>query len=49
VKLAGAFLLLAVLAAPARAQEGMFLTDEQAPTAVFPDAAMCRGLRRSRP
>src|SRR5262249_15629613 len=38
VKLAGAFLLLAVLAAPARAQEGMFLTDEQAPTAVFPDA-----------
>ena len=38
MKLAGAFLLLAVLAAPARAQEGMFLTDEQAPTAVFPDA-----------
>lgn len=38
MKLAGALLLLVVLVASARAQEGMFLTDEQAPNAVFPDA-----------
>jgi hypothetical protein len=38
VKLAGVLLLLAALAGLARAQEGMFLTEEQAPNAVFPDA-----------
>jgi hypothetical protein len=37
VKLGAVVLLLAVCGA-ARAQEGMFLTEEQAPKAVFPDA-----------
>jgi FMN-binding domain len=34
---AAVLLLLAVVCGPARAQEGMFLTEEQAPKAVFPD------------
>jgi len=38
MRFGGALLLLAVLAGAARAQEGMFLTEEQAPRAVFPDA-----------
>jgi hypothetical protein len=38
VKLAAVVLLLAVVCGFARAREGMFLTEEQAPKAVFPDA-----------
>jgi len=34
----GILLLLAALAAPARGQEGVFLSEEAAPGAVFPDA-----------
>ena len=35
---AAVLLLLALASGSARAQEGMFLTEEQAPKAVFPDA-----------
>src|SRR5262249_31724874 len=38
MRLAGALLILAALAGSGHAQEGMFLTEEQAPRAVFPDA-----------